>query len=344
MRAFNSFVAGVACSTIVVIAFMGLAPLFQGDKAAAPSVRFTASGDISSSEGAAATLNQVARIEPDLHVALGDLSYGQAGAEQAWCDFVTSKVGAAFPFELVSGNHEDNGQNGNVNDFSTCLPNQLPGLIGTYGRQYYVDVPQVNPLVRFIMISPALTYPDGVWSYAAGSPRYEWTADAIDDARSDAVPWVVVGMHKPCLSVGRYECDAGAELMNLLVDKRVDLVLNAHEHLYARSKQLALDASCKKIVPAKYSAGCVADGGNALVKGAGTVFATVGTGGTPLRNVFRSDSEAPYFAAYSGLNLNPSFGNLSVSVTPNSLTAQFLPATGSFTDDFTIAAGGPPKN
>jgi hypothetical protein len=157
MRAFNSFVAGVACATIVVIAFMGLAPSSRGDEAVAPSVRFTASGDISSSEGAAATLNQVASIEPDLHVGLGDLSYGQAGAEQAWCDFVTSKVGAAFPFELVSGNHEDDGQNGNVNDFSACLPNQLPGLIGTYGRQYYVDVPQVNPLVRFIMISPALT-------------------------------------------------------------------------------------------------------------------------------------------------------------------------------------------
>ncbi|TFB70907.1 metallophosphoesterase [Cryobacterium sp. Hz9] len=344
MRAFNAFVAGVAGATLIVIVFAGLASSSRGDEAVASSVRFTASGDISSSKGAAATLNQVAGIEPDLHLSLGDLSYGQAGAEQAWCDFVTSRVGAAFPFELVSGNHEDNGQNGNVNDFAACLPNQLPGLIGTYGRQYYVDVPQVNPLVRFIMISPALTYPDGVWSYAAGSPRYRWTADAIDDARSDGVPWVVVGMHKPCLSVGQYECDDGAGLMNLLVDKRVDLVLSGHEHLYARSKQLALNASCTKIVPAKYSAGCVTEGGNALVHGGGTVFATVGTGGTPLRNVFRADPESPYFAAYSGLNLDPSFGNLSVSVTPGSLTAQFLPATGSFTDDFTIAAGGPPEN
>ena len=48
---------------------------------------------------------------------------------------VTAGIGAGFPFELLSGNHESNGENGNINDFSACLPNQLPGLVGTYGRQ-----------------------------------------------------------------------------------------------------------------------------------------------------------------------------------------------------------------
>ena len=75
------------------------------------------------------------RPVPDLNLALGDLSYGATGAEQAWCDFVTARVGAGFPFELLAGNHESNGQNGNINDFSACLPNQLPGVVGTYGRQ-----------------------------------------------------------------------------------------------------------------------------------------------------------------------------------------------------------------
>lgn len=348
MRAVKSLFAVVAGATLILTACAGSAPspdrFEDAGAATSTSVHFTASGDISSSAAAAATLNQVGAIAPDLHFALGDLSYGQTGAEQSWCDFVTARVGAGFPFELVSGNHESNGLNGNVNDFTACLPNQLPGAIGTYGRQYYVDVPQVNPLVRFIMISPALTFPDGVWSYAAGSPRYQWTANTIDDARSAAIPWVVVGMHKPCLTVGQYGCDPGAALMNLLVSKRVDLVLNGHEHVYARSKQLALGASCSQIVPGGYLAGCVADGDSALVRGAGTVFAIVGTGGTPLRDVFATDPEAPYFAASSGLNSNPSFGNLDVSATPDSLTAQFVPATGGFTDSFTIAAGGPQQN
>ena len=32
-----------------------------------------------------------------------------------------------------------------INDFSACLPNQVPGVVGTYGRQYYMDFPKVHP-------------------------------------------------------------------------------------------------------------------------------------------------------------------------------------------------------
>ena len=35
---------------------------------------------------------------------------------------------------------------------------QLPGLVGTYGRQYYVDYPQSSPVVRFVMISPNMSF------------------------------------------------------------------------------------------------------------------------------------------------------------------------------------------
>lgn len=56
---------------------------------------------------------KVGALAPDLHLALGDLSYDTTGSEQAWCDLVTEPVGNGFPFELLSGNHEANGQNGN---------------------------------------------------------------------------------------------------------------------------------------------------------------------------------------------------------------------------------------
>jgi PKD repeat protein len=344
----KSFIAGLACAGLVLGVFAASGNVGQ---VAAPTtlkavldtpgtVHFTASGDISASSQASTVLSQIKSIDPDLHFALGDLSYGATGAEQEWCDFVTSRVGTGFPFELLSGNHESNALNGNINDFSACLPNQLPGVAGTYGRQYYVDVPEVNPVVRYVMISPALTYPDGLWSYSAGSARYQWTAAAIDGARAAGVPWVVVGMHKPCLSVGQYSCEPGSDLMNLLVSKKVDLVLSGHEHLYARSKQLAHGPSCPSISPGTYSAGCVRDGDNSLAKGAGTVFAIVGTGGTPLRDVNQGDTEGQYFAATSGLNVQPSFGNLELSATATSLAANFRPAgAGTFTDSFTIAAG-----
>jgi len=175
----------------------------------------------------------------DLHLALRDLSYGVAGGVQAWCDLVTTGVRAGYPFQLIAGNHESNGGNGNINDFSACLPNQLPGAVGTYGREYYVDVPQDNPLVRYVMISPGLAFPGSEWSYAAGTIHHEWTADAIDGARAKDVPWVLVGMHMPCLSLGICDCAPVRDLSDMLLVKRVDLLLSGHAHNYTRSKQLS---------------------------------------------------------------------------------------------------------
>ena len=300
-------------------------------------LRFTASGDISSNAAAQSVLSAIGTINPDLHLALGDLSYGTTGNEQAWCDLVTARVGNGFPFELIAGNHESNGLNGNINDFSACLPNQLPGLVGTYGRQYYVDVPAVTPLVRYIMISPNITFPDSTWSYAAGTPRLAWTAQAIDGAAASSIPWVVVGMHKPCLSVGEYACDSGPALMNMLLDKRVDLVLTGHEHLYQRTHQIATRAGCATVVPGTYSPDCIVDGDSTMVAGAGTVFATIGTGGVTLRNVDSTDPDYPWMAATSGLNSDPTYGSLDVTLTPTTLSASFARASGgTFTDSFTL--------
>lgn len=316
------------------------AALLQSSAPAAPegtSVRFAAVGDFSASTRAGQVLDTIDGLDTDLTLALGDLSYGTTGAEQAWCDFVTSRLGAGYPFELLAGNHESNGQNGNINDFSACLPNQLPGVVGTYGRQWYVDVPAVDPLVRYVMISPALPFPDGTYSYAAGSPRYQWTAAAIDGARTAGVPWVVVGMHKPCLSVGIYSCEPGAALMNMLLQKKVDLVLSGHEHLYQRTKQLGLGTGCAAVTPGTYDPDCVVDADATMTGGRGTVMATVGTGGVELRAVDGADTEAGYFASFSGVNQEPTFGALAVTADAGQLHARFVAAdSGTLDDSFTI--------
>jgi hypothetical protein len=313
--------------------------------AAATSVHFTAAGDWGQNADTDATLLRSAAASPDLTFALGDLSYGITGQEQSWCDVVTSKVGAGFPFELISGNHESNGLNGNINDFSACLPNQLPGVIGTYGRQWYVDVPRGAPLVRFLMISPGLTFSTGTLTYAVGTPEYQWTSAAIDGARAAGIPWVVAGMHMPCLSLGNYGCAAGTAVTNLLVAKKVDLVLNGHEHLYQRTVQIATSAACPQLVPGTYDASCVSDADDDVARGRGTVFATVGTGGNALRNINTADVERPYFRAFSAANADPSHGVLDVVADATSLSARFLPSTGSYTDAFVIrtpASGNQP--
>lgn len=309
------------------------------------SVTFTTAGDFSSSSAAGQVLDTIDEVGSDLTLALGDLSYGTAIAEQAWCDFVTSRVGAGYPFELISGNHESNGQNGDINDFSACLPNQLPGAVGTYGRQWYVDVPAAEPLVRFVMISPDLAFPEGTYQYTAGSARYQWTANAIDQARTAGIPWVVVGMHKPCLSVGQYGCAPGKDLLNLLLAKRVDLVLSGHEHLYQRTSQLALGSGCPELTAGTFDADCVVDSDSALTGGAGTVLATVGTGGVALRAADMTDPDASYFDAVSAANMAPSHGVLEVATTTDSMSLRFVASgSGSFTDAVTINRGAAPAN
>ena len=314
------------------------------DAPAEDSVTFLAVGDFSANTAAAAVLTAMGAETSDLTLALGDLSYGVTGQEQAWCDFVTGKLPPGYAFELLAGNHESNGQNGNINDFSACLPNQLPGLVGTYGRQYFVDVPRSNPLFRYVMISPSLGFPDGTYSYPAGSARYNWTAAAIDSARTAGIPWVVVGMHKPCLSVGVYGCDPGADIFNLLIDRKVDLVFSGHEHMYQRTKQLALGAGCAAVQPGTYNAACVADADSTLAKGAGLVSATVGTGGVGLRPVNLTDAEMPYFATVSGSNQNPSHGYLKLTASATRLDATFVRTDGALTDTFSIVDGPPPPN
>lgn len=333
-------VAAAACLVLTACA----APVTGGDAPAlpglesGPDLRFTASGDVGATEEAGATLEQIDALDAQFHLALGDLSYGETGEEREWCEFVTDRVGTDFPFQLLAGNHESDGLNGDIDAFAECLPNRLPGLVGEYARQYYVDLPAEEPLARFVMISPGIAFRDGLWSYEDGTERFEWTRQAIEGAHDEGIPWVVVGMHKPCLTMGNYECDPGPDIVDLLVSSGVDLVVSGHEHLYQRSAQLGVGDACASIAPEAITSACVVDDGSQLEQGRGTVFVTVGTGGRELRAVHTDDPEAPYFTAWSGANAEPSYGNLRVLVSPSVLEAEFVPAVGAFSDRFRITA------
>lgn len=300
------------------------------------SVVLTASGDIGTTAEASATLQDIGALGSDLHLAVGDLSYGATGSEAEWCDFVTDRVGRGFPFQLVPGNHESDGRNGDISAFAECLPNAVPGLVGDYPRQYAVDVPVGAPLVRLVVISPAVPFADGPWDYSDGTERSEWTRSMVEGAHAAGIPWVVVALHKPCLSLGEYGCDPGGEIIDLLVDSGADLVISGHEHLYQRSVQLRTGSGCASIAPDAISPQCVVDRGSDLEAGGGTVFVTVGTGGTTLRDVHRGDADAAYFAAWSGANVEPSWGNLRLRVSAWRMEVGFVPSIGGFTDEFRL--------
>jgi hypothetical protein len=308
----------------------------------ATSFTFAAAGDHGASTRTTASLAALDASPASFYLALGDMDYDETATDAAWCDYVRQNLptkGSSFPFELVTGNHEDDvGPNGSILNFAACLPDQLgavPGPGSQYGVEYAFDYPATSPLARFIMLSPKLTVGGATYGFAPGSPEYQWVSDTIDAARAGGIPWVIVGFHFPCLSAGNYQCGSGPALMNLLVSKRVDLVLHGHEHSYQRSKQLALDpATCASIAGTGFNPACVVDDGidGVYPKDAGTVDVIAGTFGRSLYSVSRTDPEAPYFAAMDGT----SNGFMQYTVTADRLDATFVRSGGSLADGFSI--------
>jgi hypothetical protein len=303
---------------------------------------FGAVGDIGATSNSSAVLSAITPSAVNFFLALGDLSYNQITPETAWCNYVKQKVGNDFPFELVAGNHEDDGPDGQIANFASCLPDRIGTIVGTYPKEYYFDYPTTNPIARFIMISPNLTFPnEGTYSYAKNTPRYEWTKNAIDSARAQGIKWIIVGMHKYCIAMVSGSCQIGADIMNLLIEKKVDLYLQAHDHAYARSKQLALSPLCTAINPGSYNSNCVVDDGadNEYLKGQGTIILTIGQGGGSLNKQYTSDSEAEYFANWMGSNFNPTYGFIKFTVSDSRIQAEFvkgLNLSGTFTENFSI--------
>src|SRR5262249_10716510 len=194
----------------------------------AANLVFTAAGDYGTNAQAAATLDVIRQLAPRFHVALGDLSYNDE-PEASWCQWVTDRIGPALPFMLVPGNHEDDfGGHGHITRFAACLPDRLSAK-GTYPTEYFFDY---RELLRLIVISPDLTIDGEHYYYGDGNTHYQWLARTIDDARAGGLPWVVVAMHKSCVSIGQYYCRVFSQLMDLLLEKRVDVLLHGHDHSY----------------------------------------------------------------------------------------------------------------
>lgn len=291
------------------------------------SFSFTAAGDHGYGTDSRNSMDAVARSGSKFYLALGDMSYA-AGSEDEWCATFKSKFNDV---EVLAGNH-DTGEStgGNIDLYRQFCPFTLGTLTGDYGKQYHFDYPQQNPQARFIMIAPAIRGSMGI-NYSVSGAGYAFTQKAIDDARAQGIKWIVVGMHKNCISVGAKSCEVGTDIMNLLINKRVDVVLQSHDHNYQRSHAL------KCITTNSTNSACIADNGSdgTYTKGAGPVIIINGEFGRPLYNVNSADSEAGYFAKID----STTFGITKYTIDGSGLSAQYLRSGGgSFADSFIIKA------
>lgn len=342
----------VITALAAVLLVSGIPFLALPSNAAAASFVFSAAGDYGAWSGFQESLHQLQGSGSDFALALGDLSYGGIaepglGTEQGWCQ----EFHAAFPnVQIVAGNH-DTGDTlpgeGDINRFVQYCPFTLNSVvIGVYGKQYYFDYPQVNPIARFILLSPDLVFRvDGGehYRYDVGTERYNWTRDAIDAARASKIPWVIAAMHKNCIGAGEHACETGPDILNLLLDRKVDLIINAHTHNYERSKQLALNGdTCTALALHIFNGNCIVDdGSDRLYKsGAGSVLVIAGTGGRDIDPFNVGDPYAGYFATWKG-NETPGAGKGVVTFTVDanhiSMVTHF---NGTYSDGFSITGTG----
>ena len=293
---------------------------------------FTAAGDFKNESNADAVLRAIGAAKSDFTLALGDFSYAGNGSEPAWCNFVTERVGKEHPFQLIAGNHDDGEFEGDISEYIKCLPNKLDDVVGNYGTEYYFDY---NGLARFILISPDID--NYGFDYVEGNEHLQWVKDAVNEARAKNIQWVVLGMHKNCITPGEKTCEIGEDLLNTAVELKIDIVLQGHEHAYFRSKQLALNPeTCPAILINEFNESCISTASNDMKKGAGTVIVISGAGGYKLRDVNLNDPEYDYFSAINAANVGNSYGFSRFSVEKDSVRASFVPAIGEFTDSFTI--------
>lgn len=372
---FNRFAlfAGV---TAFSLALLLIAAQTRNVSAVTTTFSFGASGDHGKAASAQGVFKAIGAQNLDLFQNLGDLSYDGSNPETEWCQLVKDNInsgaslaqgntfGENFPFMMATGNHESaENSGGQIEDFvaNDCLPNRLAGqttlstIVGSgaagsnYAKEYYYDYPAVSPIARFIIASPGLDHDvNGVYSYASGSSHYNWVSNAIDSARTAGIKWVIAVNHENYITTGTKSDTIGSDYFNLLVDKKVDLILQGHDHTYQRSKQLALSAGCPDVPKNTTDADCIVDDGldNAYTKGNGPVLVIAGNGGYTYYDVNSSDSEAGYFANIMGNNsANKTHGFVKFTVSDASIASSFVPGIGidnGFTDSFSITQATPP--
>ncbi|GAC1347707.1 MAG: hypothetical protein NVSMB27_13700 [Ktedonobacteraceae bacterium] len=326
-------------------AFIALAHSGKGTGAqAAASFSFTYTGDYAQTTHTTANLKYIAGAGVNFNLALGDLSYAStltSTAAASWSTYAKGKLPANFPFEIVDGRHDST----QIKTYEADLPDHIGGITGTYGEQYYVDYPVGAPLARLILISPnqTLTGSNGqtyTYNYKKGGADYNWVSGAIDAARTAKIPWVIVGMHQYCFVIGTATCN-NQDLLDLLLTKHVDVILQAQKHNYQASKQLALNGTiCPTLNTTSYNANCVVNSTTTMTQGAGSVITVTGTGGASQLAIDTTDPKLSYFRTWTPAN-NVTWGVSQFTITPTQLTEKFVGTSGgTFADGFTISNSG----
>jgi hypothetical protein len=270
---------------------------------------FAAAGDYGCSTNTQRTVVNIQKQEPELVLALGDLSYHSTA--DCWFDIMSPLKGKMM---MTFGYHD-------VQDGQTKT-NQYLKSFGLEKQFYSYDYNNVHFLV---MAAES--------DFEKGSEQYNFVLDDLKKASEDKdVNWIIVSSYGP-LYTSPSEHKAYSSIRDLyhpIFEKYgVDLVLGGHNHNYQRTYPITYN-------PADSSEPLVT---NDLTTGYdgqkdGIVFAIVGTGGV---NFYAFEGQAPFVDK----QFDGNFGFLDVDISNDNshskLTGTFYDnQEGKILDKFTI--------
>ncbi len=251
-----------------------------------------------------------------LYPGLGNHDYGNSGYQS------TAALGTNFPYFSLF----------------TCPKNGEAGGVAS-GTEKYYSFNYGN--AHFIAL-------DSYGSLnGSTSAMYTWLQN---DLNSNTQRWTVVYFHHPPYTMGTHNSDNDAELINMrqnilpvLENKKVDLVLCGHSHVYERSVLLNGHYGSENSLTAPMKI----DASNGMspyyLKSSpdftGTVYTVCGVSGQG--GSVTTQSSWPHAAMFS--YAKTLYGSMLIDFSNDTLHAKFLTSTGTIYDQFKIVKSGSAK-
>ncbi|GBC72739.1 Alkaline phosphatase [archaeon HR04] len=267
-------------------------------------------GDFGCTSNTDAVINAIANVDPELVLGLGDYSY--TTSPSCWYDKIVSIESKMHnPTTIAMGNHETpNGSSYNLNQEGR---NDLLNRFNITKTYYSFDYGNVHFLVL-----------DTESSFGIGSAQYNFAKKDLYNASNNAIiDWIIVYFHKPMYtSPTTYQAlKSFRDVYQPLFDQyNVDLVLQAHNHNYQRSKPLKYDS----VITYNESTTNYPDY-------EGEIYITVGTGG---KSLYAFNGRADYIVTQL---LTYGFLNIDVINNGSTLVIRFYDVNNSIGDSFEIS-------
>gem|GEM_PF-447439 len=277
-------------------------------------LNIAAVGDWGCNSNTQSNRNNIAKINPELVLALGDYSYSSTAT--CWLNIIDP---IASITRIAIGNHEDQ----TSEDSNSYLSHF--GLSKPY---YSFDYQDIHILTM-----------NSEQNYAQGSSQYNFVKNDLQLASSNPnIRWIIVTFHEPAYTSPNScsSCKAATSIRDIyhpIFDQyRVDLVLEGHVHNYQRSYPLAYNENnpSKPLITAYNK--------NNYIDPKGSIFAVVGTGGINLHSLAGKE---PFIVNQQDSKFG--FLNIYFSDDGKAMDAQFIANDGSVLDQFSITKSSIPK-